>query len=143
MRYTVCEEHPLYFSRCLCPVSPCCVGWYGVAVIHALDVCSLNTLQVEEQRELAVAEMRSHREFSHPNLMPLLDCAVVGVPQGEAAFMLLPFMDSECLFVCSCIAISLEGILLLWIVFSIQQLHVLVLPVCSMIGRILFSRLQQ
>eukprot|EP00904_Undaria_pinnatifida_P004437 jgi/Undpi1/13995/HiC_scaffold_9.g03646.m1 len=49
--------------------------------------------QVDEQRELALAEMRSHREFSHPNLMPLLDWAFVGVPQGEAAFLLFPFME--------------------------------------------------
>ena len=52
-------------------------------------------VQVDEQRELALAEMRSHREFSHPNLMPLLDWAFVGVPQGEAAFLLFPFMESE------------------------------------------------
>ncbi|CAM9828863.1 unnamed protein product, partial [Sphacelaria rigidula] len=51
--------------------------------------------QVDEQRELALAEMRSHREFSHPNLMPLLDCAFVGVSQGEAAFMLFPFMEGS------------------------------------------------
>ncbi|CAM9506164.1 unnamed protein product, partial [Ectocarpus sp. 6 AP-2014] len=49
--------------------------------------------QVDEQRELAVSEMRSHREFSHPNLMPLKDWAFVRVPQGEAAFLLFPFMD--------------------------------------------------
>ncbi|CAM9204260.1 unnamed protein product, partial [Ascophyllum nodosum] len=49
--------------------------------------------QVDEQRELALAEMRAHREFTHPNLMPLLDCSIVSVPQGEAAFMLFPFMD--------------------------------------------------
>lgn len=52
-------------------------------------------LQVDEQRELALAEMRSHREFSHPNLMPLLDCAFVGVSQGEAAFFLFPFMERK------------------------------------------------
>lgn len=51
--------------------------------------------QVDEQRELALAEMRSHREFSHPNLMPLRDWALVRVPQGEAAFLLFPFMDRE------------------------------------------------
>lgn len=52
---------------------------------------------MDEQRDLAWAEIRSHREFSHPNLMPLLDCAFLGVPQGEAAFMLFPFMDGESL----------------------------------------------
>lgn len=36
-----------------------------------------------------------HREFSHPNLMPLFDSAMVLVPQGEAAFMLFPFMESK------------------------------------------------
>lgn len=51
--------------------------------------------QVDEQRELALAEIRSHREFSHPNLMPLRDWAFVRVPQGEAAFLLFPFMDRE------------------------------------------------
>lgn len=50
---------------------------------------------MDEQRELALAEMRSHREFSHPNLMPLKDWAFVRVPQGEAAFLLFPFMDRE------------------------------------------------
>lgn len=91
-------------------------------MIHVLDAYSLIALQVDEQRELAVAEMRSHREFSHPNLMPLLDCAIVGVPQGEAAFMLLPFMDSECLVVCVCIAILSKCILLVWIVCSTRLL---------------------
>eukprot|EP00903_Cladosiphon_okamuranus_P006885 g6705.t1 len=51
--------------------------------------------QVDEQRELALAEMRSHQEFSHPNLMPLKDWAFVRVPQGEAAFLLFPFMDGS------------------------------------------------
>lgn len=52
-------------------------------------------VQVDEQRELALAEMRVHREMSHPNLMPLFDSAMVMVPQGEAAFMLFPFMESK------------------------------------------------
>lgn len=58
--------------------------------------------QVDEQRELAVSEMRSHREFSHPNLMPLKDWAFVRVPQGEAAFLLFPYMDREFHSIKSC-----------------------------------------
>lgn len=50
---------------------------------------------MDEQRELAWAEIKAHREFSHPNLMPLRDWTFLGVPQGEAAFMLFPFMDGE------------------------------------------------
>ncbi|CAN0168768.1 unnamed protein product, partial [Discosporangium mesarthrocarpum] len=49
--------------------------------------------QVEEQREQALAEMRAHREFSHPNTMPLLDWALVVVEQGDAAYLLFPFME--------------------------------------------------
>lgn len=52
--------------------------------------------KVDEQRDLALAEIRAHGEFSHPNLMPLIDCAIVGVPQGEVAYLLFPFMNSEC-----------------------------------------------
>jgi serine/threonine protein kinase len=50
--------------------------------------------QTVEQRELADAEIRIHRQFEHPNLMPVLDWAFYDVTnQGTAAFMLLPYIS--------------------------------------------------
>ncbi|CAM9754802.1 unnamed protein product [Choristocarpus tenellus] len=37
--------------------------------------------------------MRAHREFTHPNLMPLLDWALFVVENGDAAFLLFPLME--------------------------------------------------
>src|SRR5688500_11063607 len=58
-------------------------------------MCHLQMLcQRVEQCELADAEIRMHRQFEHPNLMPVLDWGFYDVTnQGTAAFMLLPYIS--------------------------------------------------
>jgi serine/threonine kinase 16 len=47
-----------------------------------------------EQKDLAEAEIRMHRAFSHPNLMPIFDwCFKEAGVQGSAAYMLFPYME--------------------------------------------------
>lgn len=53
--------------------------------------------QVEEQREAAHAEIQRHGDFSHPNLMPLIDWGFVNADsveqRGQHALLLFPYMS--------------------------------------------------
>lgn len=63
------------------------------------ETCALKKMlcQTREQLEAAKREILYHREFRHPNLLPLLDSAVVqSSPQGAAgtaihAYLLFPY----------------------------------------------------
>ena len=59
------------------------------------EVCALKRMlcQTREQLEAAKREILYHREFRHPNLLPLLDAAVLQQPQhqGAHAYLLFPF----------------------------------------------------
>ncbi|KAG5184925.1 Serine/threonine protein kinase/TGF-beta stimulated factor [Tribonema minus] len=49
--------------------------------------------QTMEQKDLAEAEIRRHRAFNHPNLMPILDWGFREAGSlGSAAYMLFPYM---------------------------------------------------
>lgn len=61
------------------------------------EVCALKKIlcQTREQLEAAKREILYHREFRHPNLLPLLDAAILQEPQQGAtaihAYLLFPF----------------------------------------------------
>eukprot|EP00644_Phytophthora_capsici_P004447 jgi/Phyca11/565693/estExt2_Genewise1.C_PHYCAscaffold_190005 len=51
--------------------------------------------QTEEQVQLAKAEIKAHKAFAHPNIMPLSDYAVVSTgPETFEYYLLFPFMEN-------------------------------------------------
>ncbi|CEG48885.1 nak mpsk protein kinase [Plasmopara halstedii] len=51
--------------------------------------------QAEEQVQLAKAEIRAHKAFAHPNIMPLADYAVLSTEEEAYEYYLLfPYMES-------------------------------------------------
>ncbi|CAM9262891.1 unnamed protein product, partial [Phaeothamnion confervicola] len=54
---------------------------------------ALKRILFDEQKELALSEMHAHREFRHPNIMPLLDSTIQAGPGGhEYAYLLFPWV---------------------------------------------------